>query len=83
MSDGGGQALPGVTKKKLFDFDESRVSSGKFAPPNKPNSPYIYVDSGSYGISGLPAVVEIDPKTGKPAKREQTRRRPRADSGEA
>lgn len=63
---GGGQALAGVTKKKLFDFDESRVSGGKFAPPNKPASPYIYVDSASYLVTGLPATVEIDPKTGKP-----------------
>ena len=68
---GGGTALPGATKKKLFDFDTSRVSdmlpAGKqFAPPNKPASPYVYVDSGSYGITGLPATVEIDPKTGKP-----------------
>lgn len=63
---GGGQALPGVTKKKLFDFDTSRVSGGQFTAPSKPGSPYIYIDSGSYFISGLPAIVEIDPKTTKP-----------------
>jgi hypothetical protein len=63
---GGGQALPGVTKKKLFDFDSSRVANGQFTPPSKPNSPYIYIDSGSYGVSGLPVTVEIDPKTTKP-----------------
>jgi len=63
---GGGQAIEGMTRKKLFDFDKSRITSGKYAPPKKPNSPYIYVDAGSYGISGLPAVVEIDPKTTKP-----------------
>ena len=63
---GGGQPLSGVTKKKLFDFDTSRVSGGQFTAPGKPGSPYIYIDSASYGISGLPAIVEIDPKTGKP-----------------
>ena len=63
---GGGIPLPGVTKKKLFDFDSSRVSSGQFTAPNKPGSPYIYIDSASYPISGLPATVEIDPKTTKP-----------------
>ena len=63
---GGGQPLSGVTKKKLFDFDTSRVSGGQFTAPGKPGSPYIYIDSASYGISGLPATVEIDPKTTKP-----------------
>lgn len=66
---GGGESIPGMTKKKLFDFDTSRVtdlaSGGKqFAPPSKPLSPYIYIDAGSYGIPGLP--VLNDPKTGKP-----------------
>ena len=49
---GGGQSLPGVTKKKLFDFDEARVTAlaagAQFAPPNKPGSPYIYIDSANY-----------------------------------
>lgn len=63
---GGGQALSGVTKKKLFDFDTSRVSGGQFTAPNKPGSPYIYIDSASYFVSGLPATVEIDLKTTKP-----------------
>ena len=47
---GGGAALPGVTKKKLFDFDSSRVSAGQFTAPSKPGSPYVYVDSASYPI---------------------------------
>ena len=67
---GGGESL-GLPKKKLFDFDTSRVSdvlpAGKqFAPPSKPGSPYIYIDSASYLVTGLPATVEIDPKTTKP-----------------
>ena len=70
-ADSGGGVSLGLPKKKLFDFDTSRVSdispAGKqFAPPNKPGSPYVYVDSASYGVSGLPATVEIDPKTTKP-----------------
>jgi prepilin-type N-terminal cleavage/methylation domain-containing protein len=63
---GGGAALSGVTKKKLFDFDTSRVASGQFTAPSKPGSPYIYIDSASYLITGLPATVEVDPKTTKP-----------------
>jgi hypothetical protein len=34
----------------MFDFDESRVSSNRFAAPNKPNSPYIYIDSANYDL---------------------------------
>jgi len=67
---GGGQSLPGVTKKKLFDFDEARVmalaAGAQFAPPNKPGSPYIYIDSGSYANGSLPVPVQRDPKTNKP-----------------
>jgi len=36
-------------RKKLFDFDEARVNgSTEFTPPNKPGSPYIYIDSANY-----------------------------------
>ena len=58
---GGGQPLSGVTKKKLFDFDTSRVSGGQFTAPNKPGSPYIYIDSASYGVAGLPVPAQTDP----------------------
>ena len=47
---GGGRQLSGVTKKKLFDFDSSRVSGNQFTAPGKPGSPYIYIDSASYPI---------------------------------
>lgn len=42
------------TRVKRFEFDQTRVtSSGQFYPTDKPGSPYIYIDSGSYG-SGFP-----------------------------
>ena len=54
-------------RKKLFDFDEARVNgSTEFTPPNKPGSPYIYIDSGSYANGSLPVPVQRDPKTNKP-----------------
>ena len=41
--------LDGTQKrKKLFDFDESRVSNDRFASPSKPKSPYIYIPSSLY-----------------------------------
>ena len=36
------------SRKKLFDFDESRRSSDRFTAPSKPKSPYIYIDSAHY-----------------------------------
>ena len=35
-------------RKKIFDFDESRVSAGLYAPSEKPDSPFIYIDSSKY-----------------------------------
>jgi hypothetical protein len=47
-------------RQKLFDFDTSRISSGMYHPPGKPNSPYIYMRSGttnqSYGVPVAPTV---------------------------
>ncbi len=41
---------PTIKRKKLFEFDSSRISSAAFAPPNKPKSPYIYIDSVNYDL---------------------------------
>jgi len=39
-----------LQRKKLFDFDQSRVSGFQYAPPTKPGSPYIYVNSATYAV---------------------------------
>ncbi len=41
-------------RKPLFDFDQSRLSSGAYAPPGRPNSPYVYIDSTAYGSVDSP-----------------------------
>jgi len=42
--------LPLNTRKKLYDFDMSRVNqtTGAYTPANKPLSPYIYINSAFY-----------------------------------
>jgi prepilin-type N-terminal cleavage/methylation domain-containing protein len=37
-------------RKKLFDFDETRVVSYQYVPAGKKGSPYIYIDAASYGL---------------------------------
>ena len=37
-----------LKRKKLFDFDTARIKNGMFHAPNKPGSPYIYIDSAHY-----------------------------------
>jgi prepilin-type N-terminal cleavage/methylation domain-containing protein len=40
--------LPAVDKKKLFDFDQSRVTSLQYHPSGKPSSPYVYIPASEY-----------------------------------
>jgi prepilin-type N-terminal cleavage/methylation domain-containing protein len=41
--------LTSGTRKRLFDFDQARISATLgYAPSGKPNSPYIYIDSSRY-----------------------------------
>jgi prepilin-type N-terminal cleavage/methylation domain-containing protein len=35
-------------RKKLYDFDQSRITSGEYHPSGKPGSPYIYIPSSQY-----------------------------------
>jgi len=44
------QPLTGGNRKKLFDWDASRldVSTGAYHPTGKPGSPYVYIDAGNY-----------------------------------
>ena len=42
----------GGIRKKLFDFDQSRVTAGnQYHPSGKAGSPYVYVDAANYGGS--------------------------------
>ena len=36
-------------RKKLFDFDASRIAAYKYAPSGKSESPYVYYDCSRYG----------------------------------
>jgi prepilin-type N-terminal cleavage/methylation domain-containing protein len=42
-----------ASRKKLFDFDLTRVKNYQYCPPSKPNSPYIYIDKSAYGTVGV------------------------------
>jgi hypothetical protein len=39
----------GGPRRKLFDFDQSRIqTTGAYAPAGQPNAPYLYIDSSQY-----------------------------------
>jgi prepilin-type N-terminal cleavage/methylation domain-containing protein len=40
--------LPATSKKRLFDFDQSRVTSMQYHPSGKPSSPYVYIPASEY-----------------------------------
>ena len=42
-----------ASRKKLFDFDVTRIKNYQYCPPSKPSSPYIYIDRSSYGTVGV------------------------------
>lgn len=48
-------------RKKLFDFDESRVIAGLYTPSEKPDSPFIYIDSSKYDTlsAGVPGSTTL------------------------
>jgi prepilin-type N-terminal cleavage/methylation domain-containing protein len=41
---------PPANRKKLFDFDQTRLSGASYAPAGKKGSPYIYIDAVSYSL---------------------------------
>ena len=43
---------PSASRKKLFDFDQSRISGLTYSPPGKSGSPYVYINSSNYVIGG-------------------------------
>jgi prepilin-type N-terminal cleavage/methylation domain-containing protein len=48
--------VTGGQRKKLYDFDQSRIgqtttNAGQYSPSGKSDSPYIYIDSTQYGAT--------------------------------
>jgi len=43
-----------LKRKKLFDFDQSRIRSNQYAPREKPGSPYIYIPASQYAAATSP-----------------------------
>ncbi len=43
--------LPLGDRRKLYDFDSSRVSALQYAPAQKRNSPYIYLNASQYQLT--------------------------------
>jgi len=44
-----------LKRKKLFDFDASRVVNNTFYPAGKAGSPYVYIPSSQYALSAPPS----------------------------
>ena len=44
--------VTGGTRRKLFDFDQTRMASSSYFPAGKPGAPYVYIDSANYLSSG-------------------------------
>ena len=42
--------VPATDRKKLFDFDQTRLVGSTYAPAGKKGSPYIYIDAASYSL---------------------------------
>jgi prepilin-type N-terminal cleavage/methylation domain-containing protein len=54
----------GLSRQKLFDFDQSRLTGSFYSPSQKPNSPYLYINSAFYssfpyagGSSAIPGAM--------------------------
>ena len=43
--------VPTTDRQKLYDFDQSRLAGLVYHPSQKPESPYIYIDSTNYGTA--------------------------------
>jgi prepilin-type N-terminal cleavage/methylation domain-containing protein len=40
--------LPEASRRRLYDFDRTRLTGATYAPANLQNSPYLYIDSSQY-----------------------------------
>ena len=39
---------PAADRKRVFDFDDTRLAAGGYAPVGKPLSPYVYINASQY-----------------------------------
>jgi prepilin-type N-terminal cleavage/methylation domain-containing protein len=59
--------LPLANRKRLYDFDQSRITGLQYHPAKKPGSPYLYYDASSYSISPyFSHDIDGDPDLGTP-----------------
>jgi prepilin-type N-terminal cleavage/methylation domain-containing protein len=53
--------LSRVPRRKMYDFDTTRISTGTatpvYFPPSKPASPYIYINSSAYSAAAWPVAT--------------------------
>lgn len=58
---------PQSARRKIFDFDASRIpagsSAGSYTPPNLPDSPYVYIDRTAYGTLDSPTPFVVGSST--------------------
>lgn len=58
--------LTGGPRRELYDFDESRTTGTanlQYAIKDKPGSPFIYIDSGTYGAMSSPTTFTVGSNT--------------------
>lgn len=48
---------PAADRKRLFDFDDTRVVAGAYAPVGKPLSPYVYINAAQYAQQAATPLV--------------------------
>lgn len=49
--------IPAGDRKRLFDFDDARISGGGYAPAGKPRSPYVYINASAYAAQAATPLV--------------------------
>ena len=45
--------LPFTARKRLYDFDQSRLLNNAYFPSGRPNSAYVYIDNTAYLAAGV------------------------------
>lgn len=48
---------PAADRKRMFDFDDTRVAGGAYAPVGKPLSPYVYINASQYAQQAASPLV--------------------------
>ena len=49
--------IPATDRKRLFDFDDTRIAAGAYAPAGKAQSPYIYINAAQYAQQAASPLV--------------------------